>query len=206
MGGQVFAPLLDSAPLLLSYLVAMYGIPAYRLPRDVIDVQVGEIEALVLTNRYSTPLRPGFGINELKADGFEAIFLAVGASRGRAVPIPGSDADGVIKAIDYLLNIIRGYRVPLGGKVVVIGLEEDDQFFSSPNVTRRIAQVFLVVFNLTLFSALAFDAPLEGLANPAVTPNPAKAPWYFAWLQELVASTTIYLGPLTVSHAFLGES
>ena len=42
-------------------------------------------------------------------------------SRGRAVPIEGSDADGVIKAIDYLLNINRGYRVPLGGKVVVIG-------------------------------------------------------------------------------------
>ena len=46
---------------------------------------------------------------------------AGGASRGRAVPIEGSDADGVIKAIDYLLNINRGYRVPLGGKVVVIG-------------------------------------------------------------------------------------
>ena len=37
------------------------------------------------------------------------------------MPIEGSDADGVIKAIDYLLNINRGYRVPLGGKVVVIG-------------------------------------------------------------------------------------
>jgi cytochrome b-561 len=84
------------------------------------------------------------------------------------------------------------------------GLEEDDQVFSSPNVTRRIALVFLVVFNLTLLAALLFDAPLEGLANPAVTPNPAKAPWYFVWLQELVASTTLHLGPLTVSGAFLG--
>ena len=98
-----------------------YGIPTYRLPRDVIDVQVGEIEALGVEFRYSNPLRPGFGIRELKADGFQAIFLAVGASRGRAVPIEGSDNDGVIKAIDYLLNINRGFRVPLGGKVVVIG-------------------------------------------------------------------------------------
>ena len=98
-----------------------YGIPAYRLPRDVIDCQVGEIEALGVEFRYSTPLRPGFGVQELKEQGYEAIFLAVGASRGRAVPIEGSDADGVIKAIDYLLNIHRGFRVPLGGKVVVIG-------------------------------------------------------------------------------------
>ena len=71
-----------------------YGIPAYRLPRDVIDCQVGEIEALGVEFRYSTPLRPGFGVRELKQQGYEAIFLAVGASRGRAVPIEGSDADG----------------------------------------------------------------------------------------------------------------
>ena len=98
-----------------------YGIPTYRLPRDVIDCQVREIEELGVDFRYSTPLRPGFGVRELKEQSYEAIFLAVGASRGRAVPIEGSDADGVIKAIDYLLNINRGYRVPLGGKVVVIG-------------------------------------------------------------------------------------
>jgi len=84
------------------------------------------------------------------------------------------------------------------------GLEEPDQVFSSPNVTRRIALVFLIVFNVTLLAALLFDAPLEGIANPAVTPNPAKAPWYFVWLQELVASTTIHVGPLIVSGAFLG--
>jgi formate dehydrogenase (NADP+) beta subunit len=98
-----------------------YGIPSYRLPRDVIDYQVSEIESLGVEIRYSTPLGPGFGVRELKRDGYAAIFLAVGASRGRAVPIEGADADGVIKAIDYLLNINRGYRVPLGGRVVVIG-------------------------------------------------------------------------------------
>ena len=84
------------------------------------------------------------------------------------------------------------------------GLEESDQVFSSPNMSRRIALVFLVVFNLTLLAAIMFNAPLEGLANPSVTPNPAKAPWYFVWLQELVASTTIRFGGFTVSGALLG--
>ena len=74
------------------------------------------------------------------------------------------------------------------------GLEESDQVFSSPNMSRRIALVFLVVFNVTLLAAILFNAPLEGLANPSVTPNPAKAPWYFVWLQELVASTTVRFG------------
>jgi quinol-cytochrome oxidoreductase complex cytochrome b subunit len=84
------------------------------------------------------------------------------------------------------------------------GLEESDQVFSSPNMSRRIALVFLVVFNITLLAALLFNAPLEGLANPSVTPNPAKAPWYFVWLQELVASTTVRMGGFTVSGALLG--
>jgi NADPH-dependent glutamate synthase beta subunit-like oxidoreductase len=50
-----------------------YGIPAYRLPRDVIDCQVREIEALGVEFRYSTPLRAGFGVRELKEQGYEAI-------------------------------------------------------------------------------------------------------------------------------------
>ncbi len=98
-----------------------YGIPAYRLPRDVIDYQVAEIESLGVEIRYSTPLGPGFGIRELRAQGFDAIFLAVGAGRGRAMNIDGANADGVIKAIDYLLNINRGYRARIGKRVVVIG-------------------------------------------------------------------------------------
>jgi quinol-cytochrome oxidoreductase complex cytochrome b subunit len=85
-----------------------------------------------------------------------------------------------------------------------MGLEERGQVASSPNLTRRMILVFLVVFNVTLAMALLFNAPLEGPANPAVTPNPAKAPWYFVWLQELVSSTTVHLGSFTISGGFLG--
>ncbi len=98
-----------------------YGIPAYRLAREVIDRQAAEIESMGVRFRYSTPLTPTFGVRELLADGFGAVFLAVGASTGRSVPIENADADGVIKAIEYLLNINRGYNIPLGKKVVVVG-------------------------------------------------------------------------------------
>ncbi|HYA34669.1 MAG TPA: cytochrome b N-terminal domain-containing protein [Candidatus Binataceae bacterium] len=83
-------------------------------------------------------------------------------------------------------------------------LEERDLVPSSPNLMRRATLVFLIIFNITLFAALLFNAPLEEAANPAITPNPAKAPWYFVWLQELVASTTVHLGPFTISGGFLG--
>ncbi len=83
-------------------------------------------------------------------------------------------------------------------------LEEQDQVPSSPNLTRRMMLVFLVVFNITLLAAILFNAPLEDAANAAVTPNPAKAPWYFVWLQELVASTTVRFAGFTISGGFLG--
>jgi len=66
--------------------------------------------------RYSTPLTATFGVRELLADGFGAVFLAVGASRGRSVPIENADADGVIKAIDYLLNIIAAIAFRLASE------------------------------------------------------------------------------------------
>jgi quinol-cytochrome oxidoreductase complex cytochrome b subunit len=69
---------------------------------------------------------------------------------------------------------------------------------------RRIVLVFLLVFNVTVLLSVLSDAPLEEAANPFVTPNPAKAPWYFLWLQELVASTTIRMGGITVSGGLIG--
>jgi formate dehydrogenase beta subunit len=98
-----------------------YGIPSYRLPREVIDYQVGEIEELGVDIRYGQPLTAEFGVAALRAQGHEAVFLAVGAGRGRALKIEGAERDGVVKAIDYLLNINRGYRVPIGKRVVVVG-------------------------------------------------------------------------------------
>jgi formate dehydrogenase (NADP+) beta subunit len=98
-----------------------YGIPSYRLPREVIDHQVAEIEGLGVEIRYGCPLTPTFGVAELRAQGFEAVFLGIGAGRGRGIRIEGGELDGVVKAIDYLLNINRGYRVPVGKRVAVVG-------------------------------------------------------------------------------------
>jgi cytochrome b-561 len=83
--------------------------------------------------------------------------------------------------------------------------QADDQSIpSSPHLLRRVMLVFLAVFTVTLILSLISGAPLEEAANPAVTPNPAKAPWYFLWLQELLAVTTIRFHGWTVSGGFVG--
>ena len=98
-----------------------FGIPEYRLPRTLIQAEINKIVSLGVTLTLGTPLSPAFGLADLKRLGFEAVFLSVGVSSGRDLDAPGSDLDGVIKAVDYLLNVNRGYRVDLGRRVVVIG-------------------------------------------------------------------------------------
>ncbi|MBS1788429.1 MAG: FAD-dependent oxidoreductase [Acidobacteria bacterium] len=99
----------------------VHGIPEFRLPRAVIDKEVEKIEQLGVEIRYRSPVTEDFGVAELRAQGYEAIFLSVGVQKGREMKIEGADLDGVIKAVDYLININNGYRVNLGKKVLVIG-------------------------------------------------------------------------------------
>ena len=98
-----------------------FGIPEYRLPRTLIHAEIEKILALGVTLKLGAPLSPSFGLAELRKDGFEAVFLSVGVSKGRDLQAPGVELDGVVKAVDYLLNVNRGYRMSLGRRVVVVG-------------------------------------------------------------------------------------
>ncbi len=98
-----------------------YGIPEYRLPRGVIEREVSIIEKMGVEILTNYKLDDKNNIEKLREKGFEAFFIGVGAMQGRDLNIPGNELDGVIKAVDYLLNMNRGYRVDLGKKVVVIG-------------------------------------------------------------------------------------
>ena len=119
--------------------MARFGIPEYRLPRSIIRAEVDKILGLGVELRLRAPLTPDFGLAELRAEGFEAVFLSVGVSRGRDLQVPGVELDGVVKAVDYLLNVNRGYRVQLGRRVVVIG-GGFVAFDAARTVLREIAQ------------------------------------------------------------------
>lgn len=98
-----------------------FGIPEYRLPRTLLRAEIDRIVSLGVDLKLNAPLTADFGLKQLRAAGFDAVFLSVGVSRGRDLQIPGVELDGVVKAVDYLLNVNRGYRLDLGRKVVVIG-------------------------------------------------------------------------------------
>lgn len=98
-----------------------HAIPEFRLARAVIQKEIDRIVELGAELRLNTPLTPEFGLGELRREGFQAVFLSVGTQRGRDLAIEGANLDGVVRAIDYLLNVNHGYRMRLGRKVVVIG-------------------------------------------------------------------------------------
>jgi NADPH-dependent glutamate synthase beta subunit-like oxidoreductase len=98
-----------------------HGIPEFRLSRSVIDKEIAKIKGLGVEVKLNTPLTEGFGLKQLRDERYEAVFISVGTQRGRDLTIEGSELDGVVKAIDYLINVNHGYRVNLGKRVLVIG-------------------------------------------------------------------------------------
>ena len=96
-------------------------IPEYRLPKDVLRKEAEFVLSLGVRVKFNSPLTEDFGLGELKNMGFEAVFISIGAQQSRTMSIEGVELDGVINAIDYLLNVNQGYQVNLGKKTVVIG-------------------------------------------------------------------------------------
>ena len=97
------------------------GIPEYRLPRDVLQAQIREILDLGPELRLNMRLGRDFSLADLRRQGYKAVLMAFGLHRSRDLNLPGNDLDGVVKGIDFLLNVNLGYRFQIGKRVVVIG-------------------------------------------------------------------------------------
>jgi NADH-quinone oxidoreductase subunit F len=97
------------------------GIPEYRLPRDIINAEIEAITALGVEIKTNTKIGKDITIDELRKDN-GAIFLAVGAHKGRKLGIYGEDKyKGFIDSIDFLREVNFGNKKKPGNKVVVIG-------------------------------------------------------------------------------------
>jgi len=97
------------------------GIPEYRLPRDVLQAQIREILDLGPQLKLNMRLGRDFTLEDLRRQGYRAVLMAFGLHRSRELNLPGHELDGVVKGIDFLLNVNLGYRFEVGKQVVVIG-------------------------------------------------------------------------------------
>jgi NADPH-dependent glutamate synthase beta subunit-like oxidoreductase/ferredoxin len=108
---------------LLGHEVTIFdaGIPEYRLPRELIDLEIQAILALGPTLKLNQALGQDFTLADLRRD-FDAVFLAIGTYRSRSLNVEGEQLDGVLRAVDFLINVnLGGYNLDLGRRVLVVG-------------------------------------------------------------------------------------
>lgn len=111
-----------------------YGIPEYRLPREIIAREVEEVLNLGVEIRTNTRVESLESL--IDDDDFDAVVVAVGAHKGTKLPIPGNDLTGVLDAVGFLRNVNLGTPDKLGKKLVIVG--GGNVAFDCARVARRL--------------------------------------------------------------------
>ncbi len=110
--------------------VLVYGIPEFRLPKDIVQYEVDALKAIGVTIELSRVIGTAETVNDLLSTGFDAVFVATGAGLPLFLDIPGENLQGVYSANEYLTrsNLMRAYRFPeydtpivKGERVAVVG-------------------------------------------------------------------------------------
>ena len=142
-----------------------YGIPAYRLPRDVMGAEVERIAALGV--RFTSEHRVEDLEAERREGAFDAVFVAVGAHLSKRVDIPAADAGPIVDAVSFLRGVAAGERPVIGRRVAVYG--GGNTAMDAARVARRMgAEEALIVYRRTreqmpAHEEEAADAEREGI-------------------------------------------
>ncbi|HVX22170.1 MAG TPA: NAD(P)-binding protein [Acidimicrobiales bacterium] len=131
--------LVDASPQLGGML--RYGVPAYRLPRDVLDAEVARIVGMGVDVVLDHPVRDVAA--EREQAGADAVFLAVGAQLGHRTEIPAGDAGRIVDAVTLLHGVAEGQPPALGRRVAVYG--GGDTAFDAARTARRLGATDAVV-------------------------------------------------------------
>jgi NADH-quinone oxidoreductase subunit F len=95
-----------------------YAIPEYRLPRETVAEEIAEIRSAGVDIRTNSRIS---SVDQLFADGYQAVFLAIGAHQGTRLGVDGDDCPEVMEGVSFLRAVSIGHKVSVGGRVAVIG-------------------------------------------------------------------------------------
>jgi len=110
----------ESLPVAGGMLVV--GIPEYRLPRKIVEAEIGQIEELGVQFRLNTKIGKDITLNDLFKQGYRAILLATGAHKSLKLEIPGEDQfEGVLDAVSLLQEINLGRTKKVAGRAIIVG-------------------------------------------------------------------------------------
>jgi NADPH-dependent glutamate synthase beta subunit-like oxidoreductase len=140
------------------------GIPAYRLPRDVLDREIGRVEAAGVRFKLGTRLERSAGWDSLA--GYRAVFVATGAGRERRLELARTPQDGVQSGLEFLAAVNAGHRPDIGRRVAVIG--GGNTAMDVARSARRLGSEVTVIYRRTRAEMPAFsdevaEAEAEGV-------------------------------------------
>jgi len=98
----------------------MYGIPAFRLPRDILNLEINNILRMGIDLKTGVNVGRDITLTEL-IDVHDAVLSTVGCQEPFNLDLPGEDLDGVYSGLDFVIRVNQGERIPVGKKVAVIG-------------------------------------------------------------------------------------
>ena len=143
-----------------------YGIPAYRLPRDVLDAEIDRIVDLGMDVQLNHTVHDIE--RERREGGFDAVYLGVGAQLARRVAIPSGDSARILDAISYLHHVADGDPPQLGRRVVIYG--GGDTALDAARTARRLdASDAVIVYRRTREQMPAHDEELEEALKEGIT-------------------------------------
>ncbi|HUX47780.1 MAG TPA: NAD(P)-binding protein [Dehalococcoidia bacterium] len=152
-----------------------FGIPEYRLPKDVLNKEIEYIKRLGVEVKVNAKIGGKIQLEELKGS-YQAIFIATGAHESTKLNIPGEDSHGVIHAIDFLRDINMGRKVDIGKKVAVIG--GGNTAIDASRVTRRLGAKVKVIYRRSRTEMPATPAEVKGAEEEGIEliflTNPTK--------------------------------
>ncbi|MCM0647828.1 FAD-dependent oxidoreductase [Clostridium swellfunianum] len=97
------------------------GIPSFRLEKNVVNAEIDILKELGVEFKTGIEVGKDVSLKDLRAEGYEAFYLAIGAQAGRKIGVGGEDSEGVFAGVDFLRRVNLGEDVKLKGNVVVIG-------------------------------------------------------------------------------------
>ncbi|MBD3233789.1 MAG: FAD-dependent oxidoreductase [candidate division Zixibacteria bacterium] len=151
-----------------------YGIPAYRLPRDIIDAEVKRLETdLDIEIKYNTHIGKDIPYEELRNQ-YDVIFVAIGAHKGRLLRVEGEDADNVYTGTGFLHAANSGEKLDIGDKVIVIG--GGDTAIDAARVSKRLGAEATILYRRTREEMPAIDEEIEGALEEGIDIHYLAAP------------------------------
>jgi len=100
--------------------ILRYGIPSYRLPKDILDKAIKRFESLKIEFKLSSPIKDAAAMQDIRQE-YDAVFIAIGAHKSKVMGIDGETANGVMSGLSMLHDLASGNKPKLGKKTFVIG-------------------------------------------------------------------------------------